>query len=153
MNSTDAKRVILENQPGKRFAYRNVTAARLDADFFEFMTRHNPAVRIEHLDGYAVAAAAAIQAGQQPPAFVPQAEARFDDQAAGDFTDGEIAMRSILMRTSTGGRRIYFENLPPFDIRREFASYMQQRGASMPNDPKEAARLAKTMWANMSRGA
>lgn len=63
MTSTEAKRRILQSQPGKQHHYHNDSAQLIDGYYAAFMAQHHPEIRFDQIEGYALAHAAAITEG------------------------------------------------------------------------------------------
>lgn len=63
MTSIEAKRQILQSQPGKKYHFNNDSADMINTAFAAFMATNHPEVRFDEIDGYAMAHAAAATKG------------------------------------------------------------------------------------------
>lgn len=58
MTTTEAKRKILQSQPGKALHYHNDSVDVINAHFLQYMAEHHPETRFDEIEGWAAAYAA-----------------------------------------------------------------------------------------------
>lgn len=63
MTSLEAKRRMLQAQPGKQHHYHNDSAEMIETYYAAYMAQHHPEVRFDAIEGYARAYAAAATKG------------------------------------------------------------------------------------------
>lgn len=62
ITTVEAKRRILQAQPGKQHHYHNDSVGVIDGHFLEYMAKQHPEVRFDQLDAYARGQALAMSA-------------------------------------------------------------------------------------------
>ncbi|AUZ67095.1 hypothetical protein V8J08_000928 [Citrobacter amalonaticus] len=63
-NTVEAKRAILQAQPGKKYHYHNDSGDLIEAYYAAYMAQHHPEIRFDEHEGYALAQSAAIKAAK-----------------------------------------------------------------------------------------
>lgn len=62
VTTTEAKRRILQAQPGKKHHYNSDSVDVINGHFLEYMAKHHPEVRFDELDAFARGQALAMSA-------------------------------------------------------------------------------------------
>lgn len=65
VTTVEAKRRILQAQPGKQYHYNNDSVDAINGHFLEYMAKQHPEVRFDEIDAYARGQALAMSAANK----------------------------------------------------------------------------------------